>query len=59
MALFLSLFFFSKTEASEKDEKIKTLEIQVKELQQRVAVNGKLQKNILRLAIFHITSLYW
>ena len=36
-----------------------TLEIQVKELQQRVAVNGKLQKNIQRLAIFHFTSLYW
>ena len=36
-----------------------TLEIQVKELQQRVTVNGKLQKHILRLAIFHITSLYW
>ena len=36
-----------------------TLEIQVKELQQRVTVNCKLQKNILRLAIFYITSLYW
>ena len=42
---------FSKTETNEKDEKIITLTSQLKELQQRVAMEEKLRKDMERLVI--------